>query len=76
MIKKQAVFCASNWNKKTPLFWKRLGDVCIYSLPLWQGLIMKSPLSPEAREWAEFIVGFILVLTKMLTKFFAEEPKE
>ena len=69
-------FKVSNWNKYTPKFWKYLGNACIYSLPLFQGIVMQSPFNSETKIWINFILGVLLVSAKMITKFFAEETKK
>lgn len=76
MKKNQKKICISNWNKPTPLFWKRLGDTCIYSLPLLEGVILSSPLNSEAKMWINFALGIVLVSAKAFSKFFAEETKK
>ena len=62
-----------NWNKRTPKFWKRIGDVCIYSLPMLISAIMASPLNADARQWCMFLLTVILVAAKAITKFVAED---
>ena len=71
----KTTFKISNWNKITPKCWKRIGDVCIYSLPLLQGVIMQSPFSSDTKIWINFILGIFLVGSKMITKFFSQEKK-
>ena len=34
-----------NWKKPTPRKIKMIGDTCVYTLPMWQGLITTSPFS-------------------------------
>lgn len=66
-------FKISNFNKPTPLFWKRLGNTAIYSLPLLTSAVMASPMSVDSRQWCNFVLTVVLVLAKALTKFFAYE---
>lgn len=66
-------FKLDNFNKVTPKFWKRLGNTCIYSLPLLQGVIMSSPFNSDTKIWLNFIVGILLVGSKFITKFFSED---
>lgn len=62
-----------NWNKRTPLFWRRIGNTAIYSLPLLTTTIMASPLSIGVRGWLSFVLTIILVGAKAVTKFFVED---
>lgn len=77
MKEKQPIFCVSNWGKKTPCFYRRLGNIAIYTLlPGLITAIMASPLSLDVKLWFNFILTLALLLLKVLTKFFAEEPKK
>lgn len=69
-------FGLRNWKKQTPLRIKLVGDMCVYSLPLWQALVMSSPFSETVKLWINFIFGAFLILAKMVTKLFSIESHE
>ena len=65
----------TNWRKKTPIKWRRLGDVTIYSLPLLLAAIMASPLNPEIKGWLNFGITVISIGLKAFTKLTAEDEE-
>lgn len=66
-------FKTENLSKQTPKLWKRIGDVAIYTLPMWQAAVIASPLSADARMWIGFGIALLLPAIKGITKFFAYE---
>ena len=72
-VANKTTFKLSNWSKRTPCFWRKLGNTCIYALPLLQGAMMKSPLEGDTRMWVDFILTAVLVGIKAFTKFFTVE---
>ena len=70
---KQATFKVSNFNKRTPKQLKRIGDACIYGMPLFIGAITGSPMTDSAKVWTIFGLNVILVGVKVFTKFFTDE---
>ena len=65
----------SNWNKRTPKFWRNIGNTAIYSLPLLTTAVMASPLSGDTRQWINFVLTILLVGAKAISKFFVENEK-
>lgn len=59
-----------NWKKPTPRKIKMIGDTCVYTLPMWQGLITTSPFSDTWKIWLNFIIGALLIMAKAITKLF------
>jgi hypothetical protein len=66
----------SNLKKRTPIFWRRLGNTAIYSLPLATTAVMASPLGSDTRQWITFGLTIILVAAKAVSKFFAEPDNQ
>lgn len=66
----------SNWSKKTPAFWKKIGDWAIYSQPVVIGVLTGSPFSADVRIWAVFTVSAIFTGLKVFTKFKAIEDEK
>lgn len=74
---KNQSFKLSNWSKRTPKFWRRIGNAFNYvGIAAVNGAILGSPLTPEIKLWTNFIVTMIFLTIKGLTKFFAEEIKK
>ena len=65
----------SNWQKKTPIKWRRLGDISIYSLPPLLIAIMASPLSIEIKGWLNFGLTVLLIGLKAFNKLTAENEE-
>ena len=72
-MKNKTTFSTDNLGKRTPLFWKRIGDTAIYSLPLLTSAVMASPLDGDVRQWVNFGLTIVLVAAKGITKFMSEE---
>lgn len=70
---KKTTFKTSNFNKLTPTKWKRLGNTCNYAIPLLIPVIAMYPIEPIVKVWITSILSTVLVGTKFITKFFAEE---
>ena len=64
-----------NWKKPTPRKTKMIGDMCVYTLPMWQGLITTSPFSDTWKIWLNFIIGALLIMAKAITKLFSENEQ-
>lgn len=60
-----------NWTDPTPIKIKKIGDMCVYTLPMWQGLIMTSPFGDKTKLWLNFIIGGLLIIAKVITKMFS-----
>lgn len=65
----------SNLRKPSNLYYKRIADVFLYTLPLYQGAIMASPLTEKQKLWYGFILTMIIVTLKGLTKFTSQEDQ-
>jgi len=63
-----------NYFKKTPIFWKRIGDAALLGIPLISTAIVTSPLGENAKMWAMFICNISLAVLKMITKFIGDVP--
>lgn len=66
-------FHINNWKKSTPWKIKRIGDICVYSLPMWQALVVGSPFNDKTKLWLNFIIGALLIVAKVITKMFSED---
>ena len=73
MQKKVTTFKTSNWNKLTPKKWKRLGNACLFAIPLLSPVIAGYPIDPIVKVWISSVLSTVLVVAKFVTKFFAEE---
>lgn len=69
-------FKIDNWKKPTPCKIKLIGDMCVYTLPMWQGLIVGSPFSDNTKLWLNFIIGAMLIIAKAITKLFSEGEED
>ena len=64
-----------NWKKPTPWKVKRIRDMCVYTLPMWQGLIATSPFPDAWKVWLNFIIGALLIMAKAITKLFSDSEQ-
>jgi len=62
----------NNWTKPSNKKWKLIGDICIYSLPLFLTAVMAAPISEDWKLWINFLLSVILVGAKTISKFTAE----
>lgn len=63
----------SNYSKKTPATAKLIGDVMLFSAPLISAAIMAAPFAEPLKSWLLFGFNVVLVVGKIITKFFGEE---
>jgi len=63
----------SNYYKKTPKFWKRLGDSALVGIPLISSALMTAPIPEDLKLWLMFVCNIALAIFKIITKFIGEE---
>ena len=63
----------SNYYRKTPKFWKRLGDSALVGIPLISSALMTAPLPEDIKLWLMFGCNILLAAFKIMTKFIGEE---
>jgi len=68
------MLAVENYYKKTPTFWKRIGDAALLGIPLISTAIVTSPLGDNTKMWAMFICNILLAAVKMITKFIGDAP--
>jgi hypothetical protein len=66
----------SNFNKPSNKKLKLIADILLYSLPAYSLVIAASGLPEPVKLWTNFVIGFVVVTAKALTKFTAEEVIE
>jgi len=66
----------SNYSKKTPATAKFIGDVMLFSAPLISAAIMAAPFDEPLKSWLLFGFNLVLVVGKIITKFFGEEDTD
>lgn len=62
-----------NFNKPSSKKFKLIADAILYTLPLYLGAIMTSPLSDSAKLWFNFIVTMLIITIKTISKFTTDE---
>ena len=62
-----------NLDKPSNKKFKRIADILLYTLPLYQGAIMALPISDTAKMWIGFSATMITITLKGLTKFTTDE---
>lgn len=63
----------SNYYRKTPKLWKRLGDSALVGIPLISSAFMTAPLPEDIKLWLIFGCNILLAIFKIITKFIGEE---
>ena len=63
----------SNIKKESNRKWKRIADILLYTLPLYQGAIMALPITDTSKMWIGFCVTMVTITLKALTKFTINE---
>lgn len=49
--------------------WKKIGDICIYTLPQLLILIVALPITDNQKVWLQTGTGCFLVIIKAISKF-------
>jgi hypothetical protein len=63
----------SNYSKKTPATAKLIGDIMLFSAPLISAAVMAAPFTEPLKAWLLFGFNVVLVVGKIITKFYGEE---
>jgi hypothetical protein len=66
----------SNYHKKTPATPKLIGDIMLFSAPLISAAIMAAPFDETLKSWLLFGFNLVLVVGKIITKFYGEETTD
>jgi len=62
-----------NYYKKTPKFWKRIGDTALFGIPLITAAIIPMPIEETTKLWIIGVCDLFLALIKIITKFIGDE---
>ena len=65
-----------NYYRKTPKFWKRIGDTALFGIPLITAAVASIPMDEGIKLWIIGIGDLILALIKIITKFIGDEATE
>jgi len=63
----------SNWGQPSERKFKKIADILLYSLPLYLGAVMASPMDETLKLWVNFGITFIIITVKTISKFTKEE---
>jgi len=63
----------SNIKQPSHRKFKRIADILLYTLPLYQGAIISLPITDTCKMWIGFCVTMVTVTLKALTKFTTDE---
>jgi len=63
----------SNYSKKTPATPKLIGDIMLFAAPLISAAVMAAPFAEPTKSWMLFGFNVVLVVGKIITKFYGEE---
>lgn len=66
----------SNYYRKTPKIWKKLGDSALVGIPLISSALMGAPLPEDIKLWLMFGCNILLAIFKIITKFIGEEVND
>lgn len=62
----------SNLKKPSNKKFKRIGDILLYTLPLYSVAIVASPCPDKLKLWLNFVLTVAVITLKGITKFSAE----
>lgn len=66
----------SNYYKRTPALWKRIGDAALFGIPLLTGAFASIPMDENTKLWIIGVCNVVLAVVKIITKFIGVEPVE
>ena len=66
----------NNYNRKTPRFWKRIGDTALFGIPFITAAITPMPFEETTKLWVIGVCDLILALIKIVTKFIGDEATD
>jgi hypothetical protein len=59
----------SNYKKKSDPKWHLIGDICLYSIPLYIAILTPLPLGDNLKLWLIGVLSFVLTTVKIITKY-------
>jgi hypothetical protein len=59
----------SNYGKPSDPMFKKIGDYCLFAIPLYLPLLASLPLNDNLKLWIGGILGFVLATVKIISKF-------
>jgi len=63
----------NNWQQPSEKKFKKIADILLYSLPLYLGAVMASPMDETLKLWVNFGITFVIITVKTISKFTKEE---
>jgi len=63
----------NNWQQPSEKKFKKIADILLYSLPLYLGAVMTSPMDETLKLWVNFGITFVIITVKTISKFTKEE---
>lgn len=65
-----------NYNARTPMRWRALGDSILLAGPMLSGAVVAAPLSENTQKWIILAINLFCVFAKMLTNFMKETEED
>ena len=66
---KNKKFSTQNWDKRTDRNWKKIADFALYTIPLYNGVVLNMPLNDTVQKWVLVILNTTIVIFKGVSKF-------
>jgi hypothetical protein len=59
----------SNYNKPSNPLFKRIGDICLFTIPLYIPILTSIPILENTKLWIIGILSIVLATVKIISKF-------
>ena len=59
----------NNYNKVSNKIAKRIGDICLFSIPIYIPIILELPIKDSIKTWLISSLSFIMATVKIISKF-------
>lgn len=61
-------FSVQNWEKKTDRNWNLIANTLVYTLPLYNSVILKMPIPDNVKTWVLIGLDTLVVIFKMISR--------
>jgi hypothetical protein len=59
----------NNYNKPSHPLFKRIGDICLFAIPLYTPIILSLPMTGTIKLMVTIIISTLLATVKIISKF-------
>jgi hypothetical protein len=59
----------NNYNKPSHILFKKIGDICLFAIPLYTPIILSLPITGNTKLWITAMTSILMATVKIISKF-------